>query len=98
MPGLTDGMTLGLSQQITSELQLNTLAIHGLNIPEEVVERHVNNKKNDITMATHALLKEWRKKYQDQKVAFLELCSALEETKMASYKQIMLRDSSNMNN
>ena len=98
MPELTDRMIFRLSKKITSPFQLHILAIDGLSIKKFVIDRHVKDEKDNIPMATLALLNEWKLQYEDQKRAFLDLCYALDKSNMASYKDTMLTDSSDMKN
>ena len=69
-------MLLSLFQQITSETTLNSLAIHGLGMAVNVVDKHINFT-NDITMSTFGVLKEWSKKHEGATVAHSLLCDAL---------------------
>ena len=90
-PVLTEEMMLKLSERINIESELRSLATCGLKVEGHIVDNHLTNKPGDIPMATLAVLKEWQRKYEDQRRAFVDLCLALERTNMGYYKTIMLK-------
>ena len=91
IPGLTEEMMFKLSQCINIESELRSLATCGLKVEDHIVDNKITNKPEDIPMATLAVLKEWQRKYDDQRRAFVDLCSALGRTNMGYYKTIMLK-------
>ena len=73
---LTDQGLLSLSNKITSNTDLNKLAIHGLRIPDYMVQKHITNE-NDISSAAHRVLQDWRTSKESDKVAGNQLWEAL---------------------
>ena len=74
---LTDSMLLRLSQQITSAAELHHLAINGLGMRHNVIERHIVDCGGDITHATLRVLQLWCRMYENRTVAYTELCKSL---------------------
>ena len=74
-----------LSRLITSPTELKTLGIEGLKIPESNIHSALTDNAGDIRMAAHSVLSPWRRKYQDQSVAFGDLVAALENCDMNQY-------------
>ena len=71
-----------LAKKIVTPSQLMTLALVGLKLEHTRVERCLYNRKDEITMATHAVLNEWNDSQEDKKFAYRTLCKALEAAKM----------------
>ena len=82
-----------LSMSITSIAELETLAYYGLNIPVHQVAKHITNNTHDIQSATYALLREWRNSQINSRIAFQNLCQALQRSDMA-YLQCILQQTS----
>ena len=91
IPVLTEKMMLKLSERINIESELRSLATSGLKVEGHIVDKHLTNRPRDIQMATFDVLREWQRKYPDQRRAFVDLCLALERTNMGYYKTIMLK-------
>ena len=75
-------MLWSLANKIVTQSQLMTLALIGLKVERHRVERCLTNHKDDISVATHAVLKEWNDSQEDKKFAYKSLCKALESAKM----------------
>ena len=71
-----------LSLCITSETKLHTLAITGLGLPDNMVDRSLHDKRNNITMAARDVLVQWRVFQKNDKQAYRNMCSALKRVKM----------------
>ena len=84
-PELTDEMLETLSLYINSEADLRKLAIIGLNIEEIVVANSVKNHPNEFSVAVGSVLKTWRVKKENDKLAYTELCEALKKAEMLYY-------------
>ena len=78
-------LMLKLAGMFTSELDLLTLAIIGLNIRENVVAGHVKSKNESIAMAAYAVLREWRAGQTNNHVAYENVCSALRKVGMGNF-------------
>ena len=76
---------------ITREDELRKLAITGLKMGNHIVQRHLTNKGNNITTAAHHVLEDWRTSQPNQRVAYVKLCKALKDVKMAFYINKALR-------
>ena len=74
-----------LSRSITTETELRRLGIEGLRIPESNIQSALTDNRGDIRAAAYRVLSTWRKKYQDQSVAFGDLVAALEKCDMNQY-------------
>ena len=67
---------LKLSRHINSEEGLTRLAIIGLGLTDNDVDRHIKNKI-EFTMAVYSLLKEWSNKIENPADAYQILYEAL---------------------
>ena len=74
---LTDGMILKLAKRINTPIDLLSLGTLGLDMKEEVLAGHLQNKKTDIHMAAYGVLREWRTSQPNRKAAYVKLCEAL---------------------
>ena len=82
---LTDSMILSLSQHITDETEVRNLATNGLGMEEHIVDKHVNTRKPDMTLAAQDIIKVWRNKIGNSKIAYTRLCDALNKAGMPYY-------------
>ena len=82
---LNDVHLVKLSRLITTETELRRFGIEGLKLPESNIQSALTNNPGDIRMAAHSVLSPWRKKYQDQSVAFRDLVAALEKCDMNQF-------------
>ena len=69
---LSDKELWSLSNRITSDADLKIFAIHGLRIPDYMVQKHITNE-SDISYAAHEVLQDWKKSKENDKVAGNEL-------------------------
>ena len=67
---------LKLAKLINSELELNCLAIFGVDLTDSDVDRHIKNNSL-CTMAVYSLLKEWSNKIENPADAYQILYEAL---------------------
>ena len=77
-------MLFCLSQRITNETDLRSLATNGLGLRDYVIDSHINCEKK-ITLAAHRALKDWRLKQRNSKVAYSRLCEILDTVEMSFY-------------
>ena len=91
-PVLTDASLLELSKEINNLAELREVAIKGLGIKNNKVDRHVNRLPSDISSATFDLLREWRYTQQNSKEAYAKLIKALHIAERPSYKQALAKD------
>ena len=75
-------MLLKLSEKIIEEHDLQKVGVIGLGLEDSVVDRHLRNNRNDITMAVLGVVKTWRRTQPDSTVAYTKLCEALREVEM----------------
>ena len=77
MRELTDSDLVNLSQDLTSQGAIRSLAINGLNMNKEKVDAHFTNYQNDIREAAYKVLEEWSKSQANKKEARTKLIQAL---------------------
>ena len=82
---LTDAKMWKLAQMFTSENDLYTLALLGLHLADDIVSQQLRDKGDSIVMATYSVLKVWRLKQTNLKVAYTKMCGALLSAKMAQF-------------
>ena len=70
-------MVVKLSKRINDPMDLLMLGTLGLNMKEEDLAGHLQNKKDNIHMAAYGVLKTWKASQPDRKVAYKNLCEAL---------------------
>ena len=78
----TSQRTLKLSRRITTQEQLEDLAIIGLGIDDHKIDHHLVGKS--VTHAARHVLKEWRDRQVNRKEAYRNICLALRAVKMAA--------------
>ena len=91
---LTDPMILSLSQQITNESDLRNLAIRGLDMKVNIVDKHVNSRKPEMTLAAEDIITKWRNNVVNSRTAYRRLCDARERVGMIRYIHEVLERSS----
>ena len=81
---------LKLSKHINSELELRCLAIIGLEVDENVVDKHIKNN-NEFNVAVYRVLKEWFNSIESSEEAYRILYEALgkEEVDMKSHRKFL---------
>ena len=81
---------LKLSKQINDALELNCLAIIGLEFEENVVDKHIKNN-DQFNMAVYGVLKEWFNSIESSEEAYRILYEALgkEEVDMRSHRKFL---------
>ena len=82
---LTDKHLWKLSLWISSPKDLRNLGLKGLKLPANKIDSALANKRGDIHAAAYSVLSPWRKKYEDETVAFRDLVAALRECRMNQY-------------
>ena len=86
---LTPQGLLYLSTKITSEMDLKKLAIFGLKISDHLVDKHLHDKKGEISSAAHKVLQDWRKSIESPKVAYKVLWEALGVTRLNGLREAL---------
>ena len=79
---LSDANLWNLSEKLTQKENLRKLAILGLRIEASTMQKHLANNPNDISAAAFSLLTEWRNTQDNKRIAFTNLCDALERSEM----------------
>ena len=81
---------LKLSKPINSEMGLNCLAMIGLGLTENDVDRHIKNK-SEFTMAVHSLLKAWSSSIENPEDAYSIVYEALgkEGVDMKNHREVL---------
>ena len=82
-------MILDLSKQITNETELRDLATKGLNVPENITDRHLYNERYDISMVAIKVLKDWQKTVADPAEGYTALCDALKKVNLAAFIRVL---------
>ena len=82
---LTDTRLWKLAKRILSAEDLLTLAIMGLHVEEDIIDRHLRDQSNSICIASFNVLKEWRISQPDRCIAYTNMCEALRKVGMNSY-------------
>ena len=77
-------MLLNLSQRITNETDLRSLATNGLSVKEYITDSHIYDEKK-LTLAAHRVLKDWRRNQRNSRVAYSRLCDILDTVEMSYY-------------
>ena len=80
-------MILELSKRIATEDDLLVLALQELHIPEHVVNSHMRDHPESVTLAAYGVLKRWRKLQDDGYRAYATLI----RVKMPRYVKEILR-------
>ena len=75
------------SETLSTKEDLHKLAISGLDLKDYALQKHLANNSNDIRAAAYSLLKEWRATQDDKRVAFTNLCAALDRSGMPFLKK-----------
>ena len=70
-------MVVKLAKRINDAMDLISLGTIGLDMKEEVLARHLHDKKDNINMAAYEVLKTWKASQPNRTVAFEKLCIAL---------------------
>ena len=68
-----------LSRKFVYESDLREVALKGLGVSADCVEKHIKSKQNDITSASYNLFREWFKKLSDTKSAGHTMKEALKK-------------------
>ena len=71
-----------LSKCVTKGDELKNLAVMGLELELHAVSRHLNNRRDDITMAALDVLLEWRNSQENSTMAYIQLCKALRRARL----------------
>ena len=74
---MTMGMIIRLSKKFASADILETLAVIGLKINEDVVARILRNQSSEIHLAAKEVFKAWRASQENHYVAYTNMCAAL---------------------
>ena len=74
-------MVWDLATHITTEYVLRTLALFGLGESDPTIDTSLQNK-HDINDAAHKVLVSWRRKQDNKKVVYSNLCDALRHKKV----------------
>ena len=74
---LTMGMIIRLSKKFASPDELETLAVIGLNMNEDIVAGIMRNQSSDIHLAAKEVFKAWRASQENHQVAYTNMCAAL---------------------
>ena len=82
---LEDTHLVKLSSLITSPLELRTLGIKGLKLPESTIQSTLTDNPGAIQAAAYSVLFTWRKKYPDPIAAFNDLVTALRKCLMYNF-------------
>ena len=82
---LTDARLWKLARKLTSTDDLYNLALVGLEMEEDCVAGHLKNKSDSIAMATYSVLKDWRIKQANRKVAYTKMYDALVNVEMGQF-------------
>ena len=88
-PQLTASKMLELSTKFTSASDLRKVAITGLGLPDDMVDKHINDNPKSTT-AAYKLFKSWWKGQQDSAVALIEMNKALDAAKMPLWKTVLM--------
>ena len=86
---LTDSKLLELSGQFVSVQDLREVAIKGLDISANRVERHLKGYPSNISTAAFNLMREWRDTQPDGSAAHSKITQALENTDKPFLKQFI---------
>ena len=70
-------MLFKLSKCINNQTNLNDLAILGLGLNYDVVDKHIKNKKDEFNVAVFDILKEWFKTIESPEEKYQILYKAL---------------------
>ena len=81
---LTDKKVSALSKRITDHEQLRTLAIEGLTLPATKVQTCLTDEEK-IGDAAHKVLTGWLVSKPDRKIAYDEMCRALDKVDLKMY-------------
>ena len=90
-PEQTDQMIQGLSECISSNVELRALAINGLGLDAEKVQKHLENYPKAITAAAFDLLMEWRNSQNNRQSAYKELYKGLKNSNLELYIAMVLK-------
>ena len=82
---LEDVHLVKLSSLITSPIDLRTLGIKGLKLPERTIQSALTDNPGAIQAAAYIVLSTWRKKYEDPVAAFNNLVTALRKCRMYKF-------------
>ena len=66
-----------LSRKFVYESDLREVALKGLGVSADCVEKHIKNTQNDVTSASYDLFKEWKNRQPDTKSAGHRMKEAL---------------------
>ena len=78
-------MEVYLASLITEAAELRHLGTIGLDVPANIIDGALNNKKGEITEAAAVVIKNWGFEQEDKEKAFKDLCKILREIKRLSY-------------
>ena len=81
-----DARLFKLSGRFTSKFDLCDVAVRGLGIPGDTVERHIKRNPDDITSAPYDVFRGWVQTQQDHEVASTKINQALESTGRRIFK------------
>ena len=79
-----------MSQKITTLQELRTFAIIGLGLGDEAVQLHITNHPSDIGSAAYDLLKQWRERKPNGRVAYANILHAIDAANLKSYKDALM--------
>ena len=80
---------LELSTKFTSASDVRQVAITGLGLPEDMVEKHINGNPK-MTTAAYKLFKSWCKTQRNSCVALTEMNKALDAAKRPLWKEVLV--------
>ena len=81
---------LKLSKRINSPLELNCLAVFGLQLDVKVVDKHIKNN-DEFNMAVYGVLTEWSNSIESSEEAYRILYEALgmDDVDMKSHRKFL---------
>ena len=82
-----DASLLELSKQFVTELDLRDVAIRGLGIQGNTVEKHVKDNPSSITSAAYTCFREWLTTQPNITIARENMNRALDKTNKSLLKQ-----------
>ena len=81
---LSDEMILNFANNIATESDVTTLAVRGLGISDSVVRSCLTDNK-EINMAMLGVLRKWKDSQVNDRIAYVNLCEALEKAQMNAF-------------